>query len=281
MIRTMWAYWHQGEANAPFLVRQCLSSWRRCNPDWKLIVIDESTVQDWCDLGDFQRRTDIGLQALTDILRVNLLSRYGGAWIDATLYCQRPLNEWLPRHVDDGFFAFASERTDRLLTTWFLYGEPDSGTLDAWRRAIDAYWRAHRFAPVGYFRRQALRKLMSLRKRGFVGNDVWFSTLFTNGLKIYPYPVNMYLFERALRGQPELRRRWEQRHHLFDEPAERLQNVFGMNQPRTPESEYFLAQAATPVHKLNWRQDSGHAEAGSNLEMLLGTAQPANGCSHD
>jgi len=26
---------------------------------------------------------------------------------------------------------------------------------------------------------------------------------------------------------------------------------------------------ATPVHKLNWRQDCGHAVAGSNLELLL------------
>lgn len=271
MRKTLWAYWHQGEENAPFLVRQCLDSWRRLNPGWTLAVLDRDSVRDWVDLQTFRTRRDIGLQAFTDILRLSLLSERGGAWIDATLYCVRPLDEWLRHYVSDHFFGFASHRPDRLITTWFLYGTGESRTLRAWTEEVHRYWNAHRFATPGYFRKQVLRKLTSLRKRHVITNDFWFSAFVTDVVRAYPYPVNMYLFERALSAHPDLLTAWFERDHLCDEPAERLQNGFGMNDPRSAASTAFLKSRETPVHKLNWRQDKGGAQGGSNLELLLET----------
>jgi len=269
MQKSLWAYWHDGEAGAPYLVRQCLDSWRRLNPEWTLRLLDRETAEEWADVAEYRARDDIGLQAFTDILRLALLARHGGAWVDATLYCARPLDRWLAARTRDHFFGFASQRPDRLITTWFLYGDGESRLLNAWHDEVRRYWRAHRFSPVGYGRKQILRKLTSLRKRHLLPNDIWFSGLVTRIVGAYPYPVNMYLFERALSRRPELRPLWHERDHLYDEPAERLQNRFGMNAPRTSASVAFLEGESTPVHKLNWRQDLGEAKSGSNLELLL------------
>lgn len=280
MQKTLWAYWHQGEENAPFLVRECLASWRRLNPDWTLEVLDRDTAAEWVDLTRFQTRDDIGLQAFTDILRMALLLRFGGVWVDATLYCVRPLDDWLYQHAWDEFFGFASRKPDRLITTWFLYGTSGSRLLNAWYEEIIRYWESHRFARGGYGTKQILRKLTSLRKRRLVSNDIWFSRFVTHVVRAYPYPVNMYLFERALSRAPALEQTWFRHDHLYDAPAEHLQHHFGINNPSTDETVRFLKENPTPVHKLNWRQDKGKAISGSNLELLIDMFSGRNRTRH-
>ena len=44
--------------------------------------------------------------AESDLLRLYLLNKYGGVWVDSTNLCRRPLNDWLPSAASQGFFAF-------------------------------------------------------------------------------------------------------------------------------------------------------------------------------
>jgi hypothetical protein len=74
------------------------------------------------------------------IVRILLLHEFGGIWVDATLFCNRPLDEWLPGAMAEGFFAFAAPAPDRLLSSWFLSAVPNHYLVSTWcRRAIE-YW---------------------------------------------------------------------------------------------------------------------------------------------
>lgn len=268
--KIIWMYWHQGRQQLPFLVQQCLASWEKNNSDWEIKLVDETSLPGYLpDLRPLTTREDIGLQALTDIFRVQLLLKYGGVWADATLFCNRPLDTWLPQYLQDNFFCFSSERTDRVMTTWFLAGTEKSKTLTNWHEEMLWYWNNHKFRRQTYWSRQILRKLTSLRKRGLVTNDIWFSSAVLSFFRVYPYPINMYLFERALDFQPHIKHMWQQRKTLNDTQPEYLQNILGMNEALSGTSRKFIDAAAPPVHKLNWRQDLGHAVKGSNLEYLL------------
>ena len=271
--RKVWMYWQQGEQNAPLLVKKCLESWRSLNPGWDVELLDKARVEELVDLSEFEERDDIGLQALSDILRVKLLTQYGGVWADASLFCIKPLDEWLHNYLQDNFFAFACKRRDRVMTTWFLAGTQDSTILSAWTDTIYRYWRNNKFKKQSYWTRQIHHKLMSLRKRHWISNDFWFSSFVTKFLRVYPYPVNMYLFEKTLGTNPELRTEWFNRLALYDEPAEFLQNRLGMNAQLDESSKKFLDESLSPVHKLNWRQDTGEIKRGSNFEYLLKLAK--------
>ncbi|MBK9132160.1 MAG: hypothetical protein IPM20_11070 [Gammaproteobacteria bacterium] len=274
LARTLWIFWAQGEDHAPFLVKQCISSWRILNPGWDIRVLDQASLRQVIDLEGLEKRRDIPLQALSDIIRVKLLTVHGGVWADASLYCAHPLDAWLPRHYQDHFFAFASERRDRVMTTWFLAGNAESPLLRQWTADMIGFWHANRFRGNTYWGRQLIRKLMSLRKRHIVSNDIWFSRFVLKILRLFPYPINMYLFERMLDRNPPLKALWKNRTHLYDTPAEYLQNRLGMNAAVNDAAKTFIAGHATPVHKLNWRQDKGAAAQGSNLEFLLSSSRP-------
>ena len=188
--KTVWLYWEQGWDAAPELVRQCRRSWELNNPDWTVRCLDGTTVGEHFDLEEWmpgptgrplpwrrfaawsynawQRsrskrlqlrmigRKRIHVQGRSDILRLNLLARYGGVWADATLWCHRPLDDWLGALVDSGFFAFHngqvhSRRGEALrFTSWLLAARRNHYLV---RRLLDAarvYW-ARRSRADEYF----------------------------------------------------------------------------------------------------------------------------------
>ena len=58
---------------------------------------------------------------LTADMGINLLEKFGGFWIDATVYCIKPLTEWINNYIDIGFFLFY-----RIIKEKNVYGENDT-----------------------------------------------------------------------------------------------------------------------------------------------------------
>ncbi|MEA2210458.1 MAG: hypothetical protein QOF83_406 [Solirubrobacteraceae bacterium] len=139
--RTIWTCWFQGEDRAPPLVRRCLASWRRGNPGWEVQCLDASTLAQFVDLPALAGK-EISPAARSDVLRIHLLRRFGGVWVDATTYCNRPLDDWLAAYFASGFFAFARPAPDREVASWFLAAALGNRTVDVWQAAVNDYWQS-------------------------------------------------------------------------------------------------------------------------------------------
>lgn len=88
---TIWCFWWQGIENAPEIVKVCVETIHRANPSCKIIVINENNFSDYVDIPEYiiagVRNGDISFTHFSDILRFNLLKKYGGVWVDSTIYC--------------------------------------------------------------------------------------------------------------------------------------------------------------------------------------------------
>lgn len=98
----VWVCWWQGESEAPELVRACIGSIRSNLPDCaELILITDENCLEYVTFTDAvinkYRNGMISLTHLADVLRTELLYRYGGMWIDATYY--------VPRAIPEGIFS--------------------------------------------------------------------------------------------------------------------------------------------------------------------------------
>ena len=147
--RIVWMYWHQGEEGAPFVVRRCIESWRRCNPGWEVRVLDGQSVAEAADMSDVPEVLPFRFRA--DLLRVRLLKQHGGVWADATVYCHRPLEEWLPLQTLTGFFAFRHPGPGRWIASWFMASTKGHPIPSAWEEAFTPYQRRLRYVPDMYF----------------------------------------------------------------------------------------------------------------------------------
>ena len=147
--KTVWIYWAQGETNAPDIVKRCIESWRRRNPGWEIVVLDSEKI------GAFVRMSDVPSflphRLFADTLRLRLLADHGGVWADATCYCHRPLDEWLPLAAARGFFAFSEPGPDRSIDNWFIAAEKGGALIGAWRERFDRYIARRASTPVPYF----------------------------------------------------------------------------------------------------------------------------------
>eukprot|EP00434_Breviolum_minutum_P040553 symbB.v1.2.036036.t1/scaffold4996.1/size31978/1 len=84
--------------------------------------------------------------AESDLLRLYLLNKYGGAWVDSTNLCRRPLDDWLPSAARQGFFAFfpdlqspEHQGVPHIISS-FIVASPGHPIASAWLARIKAHW---------------------------------------------------------------------------------------------------------------------------------------------
>lgn len=88
----VWSFW-QGQDS--LTVNLCIASWRKHLPSdrFHINVLNEQTIGDYVDTSHPCFHVD--KPALrSDYLRLQLLDRYGGVWLDASVLLTRPLDEW-------------------------------------------------------------------------------------------------------------------------------------------------------------------------------------------
>lgn len=87
----VWVCWWQGIEKAPEIVKMCVESIRRNIGNHKLIVITEENISDYVEFPDWMiekyKKGIISKTHLSDVLRLELMAKYGGLWLDSTFYC--------------------------------------------------------------------------------------------------------------------------------------------------------------------------------------------------
>ena len=244
--RRLWLYWHQGWDNAPELARNCLANWRRRNPAWQVDALS------WQTLGDFVRipglygtELSLPLPALSDIIRVYLLSRYGGVWADASTWCARPLDEWIDGVLSaSGFFAYAAPAPDRPISTWFLAAARGHYITEALKADADELWR------------RVAEKSITLDVTDDPGSKdyFWVHRIFAN----------------RLATDPEMAALWAKTPRVSALTPHYLQKV-GMLHPATDDVMFHVRNKLTNVYKLDRRMDLPTRLEGSVLGTLFAT----------
>lgn len=138
--RIIHLYWDQGFDQAPELVRACVQSWEERNLGWVVRSWDRASADAVVSFAKLP--AGIKVTPYSDILRTELLRRHGGVWADATVYCTRPLDDWLLQIMaQTDFFAFSRPGPDREIASWFLASRPEGLVVSALARGVERFWR--------------------------------------------------------------------------------------------------------------------------------------------
>lgn len=91
----IWTLWFQGRESAPEIVKQCIDSMERNRGCAELVVLDSQSIGRYLDVDpEILRKVERGtvtLAAFSDYLRLSLLYRYGGLWLDSTIWVNHPI----------------------------------------------------------------------------------------------------------------------------------------------------------------------------------------------
>ena len=93
----IWICWWTGESAAPRLVQKCIESIRFNANHHPVILIDKDNINKYLDvpLHLYQKieSNQLCLANFTDYLRVALIEKYGGLWLDSTIFCTKSIPE--------------------------------------------------------------------------------------------------------------------------------------------------------------------------------------------
>lgn len=128
--KIVWRYWEQGWDNAPFVVNHCTQSIKHYAQDFDIKDLDKNSVKDYINFPSFlQKKFDYPVQVRSDLIRLLLLKKYGGVWIDATVFLNNSLSSFL-NNINSDFFMFFRDSTNDAPSNWFLCSKKDSYVCD-------------------------------------------------------------------------------------------------------------------------------------------------------
>ena len=269
--RIIWIMWWQGFDKAPDLVKKCYFSWKKHNPTWKIILLDEKNLDEYIDVQNIVNinRRDITIQKVSNILRINLLKKYGGVWVDATCFCCVPLDTWLSNYTKSGFFAFANPGKDRLFSSWFLVSGKNGYLISKYCDEHNLFWNRNCFS--NQYTKQGLfivKQLSRILNRNSYTTKWWFSWVVLKIIKVYPYFIFHYHFAKIIKEDTLFRRIWnETEKYSADIPHKVLSS--GLLQPLSQEIKQYIDNSQSPLYKLTWKYKVDKFSEGCTLHYLL------------
>ena len=166
----VWLCWLQGIDNAPQLVKDCYSSVRYWLKDKEIIVITKDNYKDYVQFPEYViekwNKGIISNTHFSDLLRLELLIKYGGFWLDATTY----LTGKVPSYVEkNDFFVYRNGWMDMEMInmgSWFIYSKRTNNLLLVeTRRLLYKYWRKYNYIK-NYFLMHMFFRMVTDKNQG-------------------------------------------------------------------------------------------------------------------
>lgn len=146
----VWICWFQGIEQAPELVNKCYESVIENMPDKEIILITTDNIRDYVQFPDYiwkkWKNGQITHTHMTDLLRLELLIRYGGLWLDATVFCSgKDIPDYM---LNSDLFFFQCLKPGRdghshINSSWLISSKTNNKILMATRELCYEYWKDH------------------------------------------------------------------------------------------------------------------------------------------
>lgn len=134
--KIVWLLWLQGWDKAPWVTQRVAESWKTMNPGWEIRMIDKET----CPVEIYGDTP----QAQSDVIRLGLLSKFGGVWADSTMLCMQPLDNWVQEAIEPaGQWMYRGGENCEMCAIWFIISKPGNYMTQKWLESSLGHWKTN------------------------------------------------------------------------------------------------------------------------------------------
>ena len=139
--KIIWTYWDSEKV--PDLINQIFNNNNKILSEWKINILNDKNIDMYLDKTTFNTKYDsLGVTHKSDYLRLKLLEKYGGVWIDASIIfnSQNELNKLLNDSINSKSELTAFTLYDKdekyvhhqYIESWFLMVPENSNIIKLW-----------------------------------------------------------------------------------------------------------------------------------------------------
>lgn len=171
--KIIWQYWGQGLDDLPPMVKLCFNSIDKNKGDYQVIRLTDETLTQYLEPPDFIARKRLNPEFkhvfFSDLLRLALLSAYGGIWADATILLTSPINDTISERdffvferantaenkefwkcFNPSYFSWEENHRVNMLTS-FIIAKKESGLLNHCLQLLLNFWSTQDRIPHYFF----------------------------------------------------------------------------------------------------------------------------------
>lgn len=176
--KNIWVMWLQGLDEAPDLVKKTYRSIIRNKGDYSIIFLDGNNYCDYISVPQYiQIKHETGKISnahYSDYIRIAILAKYGGIWLDSTVYLYEPMpNDYLD------YSQFHAKGIDRFpfdylyldshkWESYFLCGRKGNKFYSYLKECLEVYWKENDFVIdylfLNHFSKIGREKILSFKK---------------------------------------------------------------------------------------------------------------------
>jgi hypothetical protein len=136
--KVLYAFWDTPDV--PKFIKMCFDTWVKHNPDYTIIFLNKESVPKYLPDIDFGAMNLKSHQQFSDMLRMHLLEKNGGIWIDASTIVNQSLNwvhEMQAKNDAEyvGYYQKAQTKiaSSPMVENWFMASVPGSKFISDWK----------------------------------------------------------------------------------------------------------------------------------------------------
>lgn len=137
--KIIWSYWH--DTYYPVSVKMAYRSWRITNPKYIICHVNPDNLEYYLDSKVHNvfpsNFSSLSHQHQADCIRLVLIEKYGGVWVDSTIYLFRNLNRtWNDDYDLGGYYqdGFTTNHDAPVMENWFISAPKGSKLIKDWKK---------------------------------------------------------------------------------------------------------------------------------------------------
>ena len=129
--KIVWTYWNS--AKIPQFIHKCFNNWKIHNSDWDIRILTPMNITKYLNTDVTRFKHADSSARIADFVRLEILEKYGGIWMDASMLCSENLSWVLKKQQEKdaefvGFFlaGYTTNSQYPVIENWFLAAVPNS-----------------------------------------------------------------------------------------------------------------------------------------------------------
>lgn len=167
--KKIWAFW---DGDIPEGVDLCIQTIKKQNPDYTLVILNKENIRDYLPEVDLSTLKHVDMvQRYSDVVRLYILPKYGGIWVDSSIICQKSF-DWIhdiQKKTDAEYIGYYTsgmtkdtmKDTSPVVENWFFACTKKSQFMQDWR---DEFMKIMDYATIDDYVEQIKKQNIDLQK---------------------------------------------------------------------------------------------------------------------
>lgn len=130
--KIIWTFWDDTENK---YLDTYINNWKQMCPQYKINILNKNNYKDYIDVDIYKLKHADSPSRISDFIRLNILSKYGGIWLDATIFLSKSL-DWIYDYKKDFIAYYKDDNTTnckyKCIENWFFACVPEHKFVKLW-----------------------------------------------------------------------------------------------------------------------------------------------------